>query len=138
MLHTFVLALHVIGAGLMLGVVFFAFLIVLKRNLDPSKLSILKNIYVFGTVAAIWQTVTGVILYLQEDGEFRDSKIFWVKIGLFLLDGIIAVGIVDRKIKMIESGSKGNVDLKNTYLWNLFSLLIIISIITLGVFLTEG
>lgn len=138
MLHTIVMVLHVIGAGLMFGVVFFAFLIVLEKNLDQSRLAVLKKIYVYGTVAAIWQAVTGVILYFQEDGEFKDSKIFWVKIGLFLLDGIVAVGIIDRKIKMIESQSKGNVDLKNTYLWNLFSLLIIISIITLGVFLTEG
>lgn len=138
MFHTIVLALHVIGAGLMLGVVFFAFLIALKKTLDPSKLSVLKNIYVFGTVAAIWQAVTGVILYFQEDGAFRDSKIFWLKIGLFIFDGIIAMLVIDRKIKMVESESKGEVDLKNTYLWNLLSLLIIISIITLGVFLTEG
>ncbi len=138
MLHTIVLALHVIGAGLMFGVVFFAFLLVLEKNLDSVKLSVLKKIYVFGTAAAIWQLVTGIALYFQGDGEFVDSKIFWLKIGLFLLDGVIAVGIIDRKIKTIESGSKGNVDFKNTYLWNLFSLLVVLTIITLGVFLTEG
>ena len=65
MLHTIVLALHVIGAGLMLGTVFFAFIIAFKKVLDPSKLAILKNIFVFGTVGAIWQTVTGIILYFQ-------------------------------------------------------------------------
>lgn len=138
MLQTIVLTLHVIGAGLMLGVVFFAFLIVLEKNLDSVKLSVLKKIYIFGTVAAIWQLITGVILYFLDDGEFRDSKMFWLKIGLFLLDGIVAVGIVDRKIKTVESKSKGNVDFQKTYLWNLFSLLIVISIITIGVFLTEG
>lgn len=117
---------------------FFAFLIVLEKKLDSVKLSVLKKIYVFGTAAAIWQAVTGVILYLQEDGEFKDRKIFWLKVGLFLLDGIVAVGVIDRKIKMIEPKSRGNVNLNKTYLWNLFSLLIVISIITLGVFLTEG
>lgn len=116
MLQTIVLALHVIGSGLMIGVVFF----------------------VFGTVAAIWQTVTGLILYFGEGDEFKDSKIFWIKIGLFILDGIIALLIIDRRIKTIESKSKGEVNLQNTFLWNLLSVLIVISIITLGVFLTEG
>ena len=138
MLHTIVLALHVIGAGLMLGVVFFAFIIVCKKVLDPSKLLILKNIFIFGTVGAIWQTITGIILYFQEGGEFKDSKIFWVKIGLFVLDGIVALLIIDRRIKIIESESKSEANLGKTYLWSLLSLLIIISIIILGVFLTEG
>lgn len=138
MLHTIVLALHVIGAGLMLGTVFFAFIIAFKKVLDPSKLAILKNIFVFGTIGAIWQTATGIILYFQENGEFKDSKMFWVKIGLFILDGIVALLIVDRRIKTVESGSKGEANLGKTYLWSLLSLLIIISIIILGVFLTEG
>ena len=63
---------------------------------------------------------------------------FWIKIGLFALDGIIALLIVDRRIKLIESKSKGDVDLGSTYLWTLLSVLIISSIITLGVFLVEG
>jgi len=83
MLHIIVLVLHVIGAGLMLGTVFFAFIIALKKVLDPSKLSLLKNIFVFGTIGAIWQTITGIILYFQEKDEFEDSKIFLVKIELF-------------------------------------------------------
>ena len=138
MLHIIVLSLHVVGAGIMLGVVFFAFLTALKKTLDQSQLAVLKNFYIFGTVGAIWQIITGIILYLQEDGEFKDSKIFWTKIGLFVLDGIVAVLVVDRKIKSVEAGSKGEIDFGNTYLWTLLSLLIIISIITLGVFLTEG
>ena len=110
MIHTIVLALHIIGAGLMLGVIFCAFIIAFKKTLDASKLSILKNIFVFGTVGAIWQTITGVILYLQEDGEFKDSKIFWAKIGLFVLDGIVAVLIIDRRIKNIEAEAKGGIN----------------------------
>ena len=138
MSHIIVLALHIIGAGLMLGVVFFAFIIALKKTLDPSKLSILKNIYIFGTVGAIWQTITGIILYFQEAGEFRESIIFWTKIGLFLLDGILALLVIDRKIKSIEKKSKGEANLGNIYLFALLSLMIIVSIIILGVFLTEN
>src|SRR3989344_1481674 len=138
MIHTIVLVLHVIGAGLMLGTVFFAFIIALKKVLDPSKLSLLKNIFVFGTIGAIWQTITGIILYFQEKDEFEDSKIFLVKIVLFILDGIVALLIIDRRIKAIEAKSKGEINLEKTYLWNLLSLLIIVSVITLGVFLTEG
>ena len=62
MLHTIVLALHVIGAGIMFGAVFFAFLIALQRVLDPSKLATLKSIFLFGTIGAIAQTITGIIL----------------------------------------------------------------------------
>lgn len=138
MIHTIVLVLHITGAGLMIGVIFCAFIIALKKTIDASKLSVLKYIFAFGTVGAIWQTVTGVILYLQEDGEFRDSKIFWAKIGLFVLDGIIALLIIDRRIKNTKAETKGSINLGKTYLWILLSLLIIISIVTLGVFMTEG
>lgn len=138
-MHTIILALHVIGSGLMLGVVFLSFMIVIKKVIDPTKLSLLKNLYVFGTVGAIWQVITGLILYFQEPDEFKTSNIFWIKMGLFVLDGIIALAIIDRKIKSAASAkTKGDVDLMKTYIWNLVSLLIISSIITLGVFLVEG
>lgn len=138
MFHTIVLALHVIGASMMFGVVLFAFVVTFKKTLDPSKLSVLKNFYLFGTVGAIWQVATGVILYLQEGGEFAESKLFWTKIGLFVLDGIVAVLVIDRKVKQADQESKGEVSLGSTNYWALFSLLIIITIIILGVFLTEG
>ena len=77
-------------------------------------------------------------MYFQEKDEFEDSKIFLVKIVLFILDGIVALLIIDRRIKAIEAKSKGEINLEKTYLWNLLSLLIIVSVITLGVFLTEG
>lgn len=138
-MHTIILALHVIGSGLMFGVVFFSFMIVMKKVIDPSKLALLKNIYVFGTVGAIWQVITGLILYFQEPDEFKTSNIFWIKMGLFVLDGIIALAIIDRRIKSATSPqTKDDVNFMNTYLWSLLSLLIILSVVTLGVFLVEG
>ena len=102
-MHTIILALHVIGSGIMLGVVFTSFIIVFKKTLDQTSLAILKKIQLFGTVGAVWQTITGLILFFQEKGEFIESKIFWVKMGLFILDGVIALLIIGRQIRKAEA-----------------------------------
>ena len=137
-MHTIILALHIIGAGLMLGVVFFALVIYFKKSLEPSVLAILRTILLFGTIGAIWQVITGLYLFFNERSEFQDSQIFWIKIGLFILDGILALFIIDRKIKTAEARAKGEIILKDVRSWGLLSLMIILSIIILGVYLTEG
>ncbi|HLB95375.1 MAG TPA: hypothetical protein VJK26_00525 [Patescibacteria group bacterium] len=137
-MHTIALSLHIIGAGLMLGVVFFSLVIAFRKTFDPTRLGIFKTIRTFGTVAAIWQILTGLYLYFGEAEEFRESRIFWFKMGLFVLDGILAVLIIGRQIKRAEAQQKGELNLSQLPYWGLVSLVIIITVIVLGVFLTEG
>lgn len=137
-MHTILIALHVIGSGIMLGVVFTSLIIVFKKTLSPESVGILKRIQLFGTVGAIWQTITGLILFFQEKEEFIGSSIFWVKMGLFILDGVLAVLIIGSKIRKAEAQAKGQtLDVSNVPLWAMTSVVIISTIIILGVFLAE-
>lgn len=141
-MHTIVVALHIIGAGLMLGVVFFALVIVFPKVVDASRVSLLKTVLKFGTLGAIWQTITGLILYFGEADEFKNNPVFWIKMGLFVADGILALLIIDRKIKTAEAQnqsagrrSQDEINLSGLPLWSLTSLVIILTIIILGVYL---
>lgn len=136
-MHNIVLALHVIGSGLMLGVVLFALLIYFKKSIDPYTLKNLKTIMLIGTVGAIWQLLTGLYLFLVELDEFKDSKIFWIKIILYFIDGILAVFIIDRKIKQVEKLAEKETSLNDLVSWGSLSLMIILSIIILGVYLKQ-
>ncbi len=138
-MHNIILALHVVGAGLMLGVVFFALVIVFPKVIDASRAALLKTVLKFGTVGAVWQTITGLILYFGEADEFKNSRIFWLKMVLFVADGILALLIIDRKIKAAEAqnqSAQDKINLGKLPLWSLASLMIILTVIILGVFLT--
>ena len=138
-MHNIILALHVVGAGLMLGVVFFALVIVFPKVIDASRAALLKTVLKFGTVGAVWQTITGLILYFGEADEFKNSRIFWLKMVLFVADGILALLIIDRKIKAAEmqnQSAQDKINLGKLPLWSLASLMIILTVIILGVFLT--
>lgn len=136
-MHTILIALHIIGSGIMLGVVFTSLIIVFKKTLSQESIGILKRIRLFGTIGAVWQVITGLILFFQEKGEFIESTIFWVKMGLFVLDGVFAVLIIGSKIKKAEAQAKGQtLDVSGVPLWAMVSLVIILTIIILGVFLT--
>jgi len=135
-MHTIVLSLHVIGSGIMLGVVFTSLIIVMKKTLSQESVGILKKIQLFGTLGASWQVITGLILFFQEKGEFIESTLFWVKMGLFVLDGVIALLIIGRQIKKAESLRKGQtLNVSSVPLWAMTSLVIISTVIILGVFL---
>lgn len=127
----FVLILHILGAGVLVGVVFFSLVLVLKPSPDTT---LLKLIRPFGLYAAIWQLVTGVILAVPEWGKFGHSKIFWLKIGLFVVDGIIAERLINQKLRLAETGQTT----PNLKLWSWLSLLVIFTIVALGVILVES
>ena len=132
------LVLHVIGSGLLVGVVVFSIILNIQNVVTQERLKIFQLIRDTGTYAAILQLVTGLVLYFQEPGEYNESTYFWIKIGLFVLDGIIAVIIIDRKTKNALATKTGETaPTSRMTIWLLANLVIIISIIALGVYIVE-
>jgi uncharacterized membrane protein len=137
-MHTFLLTLHVVGAGILAGGVVFSIILAIKGQIGIERLKIIQSIRNISIGAVALQVVTGFILYSLGADEFKRNLFFWIKMALFVLDGIIAVLIVDRKIKLISAASATSpIALGKIPLWLLVNLVIVLSIITLGVMITE-
>lgn len=135
-MHEILLILHIIGAGVLVGMIAVALMIIFSKTVIVDRWKLFGMFGRLGMIAAGWQLLTGIGLYLLEPDNFKSSTLFWVKIGLFVLDGIIATQIVDRRVRSVstnkESASAGI--LSTAYLAN---FLIISAIITLGVLIAD-
>ena len=123
-MHTLFLILHIIGAGVIIGVVVFSILLNINERVSEERLKIFQMVRLTGTIAAGWLLATGLVLYFQEAEELKSNILFWIKMGLFVLDGIIAVLIIDRKVKKVP--------VPNLTVWAIINALIIFAIVTLG------
>ena len=137
-MHLLFLILHVLGAGVLIGVVVFSVSLNIQKSVTPERIKMFLKIRNTGTYAAALMLVTGLVLYFQEPEEFNESVLFWVKIGLFVVDGIIAVLIIDRKAKNAIATNAGKpAPISNMTIWVLANLVIIFTIVTLGVMIVE-
>lgn len=133
------LILHILGAGLLIGLVVITTIIVFMRDLSDGMLRTLLKVRWLGLAGSVWQLVTGGALYYLEREELNDSKIFWTKLGLYVLEGIIISLVIDRKIKRERaSGSDVVAATKKLRFAFLFHALLIIAIVILGVLLANA
>ena len=123
-MHTLFLILHIIGAGVIIGVVVFSILLNIKEGVSQERLKIFQMVRLVGTIAAGWLLATGLVLYFQEAEELKGNILFWIKMGLFVLDGIIAVLIIDQKIKKAP--------VPNLTVWVIINAIVLFAIVVLG------
>src|SRR3990172_11063797 len=120
-MHALFLILHIVGAGVIIGVVVFSVLLNIKEGVSQERLKIFQMVRLTGTIAAGWLLATGLVLYFQEADELKGNILFWIKIGLFVLDGLIAVLLIDRKIKQQP--------IPNLTVWAIINAVIILAIV---------
>lgn len=123
-MHLLFLILHIIGAGVIIGVVVFSILLNIKEGVSVERLKIFQMVRLTGTIAAGWLLATGLVLYFQEAEELKSNILFWAKMGLFVLDGIIAVLIIDRKVKKAP--------VPNLTVWAIINALVLFAIVVLS------
>ncbi len=123
-MHTLFLILHIIGVGVIIGVVVFSILLNIKEGVSQERLKIFQMVRLTGTIAAGWLLTTGLVLYFQEAEELKGNILFWIKMGLFVLDGIIAVLIIDQKVKKTP--------IPNLTVWAIINAIVIFAIVVLG------
>lgn len=136
-LHDIILLLHILGAGVVIGVVFFSLVLAFKKPLDTNRLSALKLVRGYGTTGVGWMFITGVILvYLenQDGNHLLSSRVFWMKMALIIADGILVYAVINRKISQLESGSTAATPGLKTATF--VSALLFLGIVTLGFLLT--
>lgn len=138
-METFILALHAVGAGVVLAIVLISVVFALKEPLSRENLNLLLRIRNWGTYAVIFQVLSGLYLFFQKFEHLKSDKIFWIKMVLFAIDGLTATAVIRKKLKRASAGQEElDSQIKRVQFWTLVSLLIVISIILLGIVLTES
>ena len=130
-LHDVILILHVLGAGVIIGIGFLALAIAFRKPLDPEKIARLQWVGSFGLGATVLQLITGLYLSWSDWDTLHNSKIFWTKMGLFVLQGAVAGGLIGRKVKEAGQGKGSPLTVLLAH-----SLMILI-IVSLGVMMVE-
>ena len=131
----FVLLLHLLGAGVLIGVAVFSVLLSVAKPVDQARLQSLKLIRLSGTYAVGLLVITGVYLAWQHFGGWPTHVRFWVKMGLIVVDGFLAQFVIRQKVNQAISGDGSSTTALP--LWTVVSALVIILIVTLG-FLTTS
>lgn len=132
--HVILLFLHIVGAGILIGVVVFSLFLAFKKTWSQDRITILKYIGQFGIWASAWQLITGIALASSEWEEFSTSHIFWTKMGLYAIEGALASMLILRKAKQLKEG-----DAKPGFMVLLMiHAIIILGIVGIGVYLVSG
>ena len=132
----FILLLHLLGAGVLIGVALFSIALTVSQPLDQSRLLTIVLIRRFGTYSVGLLIITGIYLAWQHFGGWPTSVRFWTKMGLIVLDGVLAQVVIKQKIARAISGD--NTAASSLPLWTSISALVILLIFTLGFLTTSG
>lgn len=131
--HEFTVLLHILGAAVLVGVVFFSLTLSIEKPLTAERLRMIKYLRPFGMYAAIWQLITGVHLAQHDWDAFSRSPVFWSKIALFVIDGFLAERVIKRKLELLEAKAAGQpVAEHDLALWTWISAIIVVTMVILG------
>jgi len=136
--HITILTIHVIGGAIIVGSSFVSLLILINNRIPLENLKLDERISkLVGPVLGI-QLLTGLYLGISEWDEHGKNPLFWIKLILFIITGIIAKVVTEKRVE--SALKKGDVyasmpEVKN-WAWISFLLLALITI--LGVVLAES
>ncbi len=139
-MHILLLILHVLGAGVLIGVVVFAFAAVVRPPLNQQALDRLGYVFAFGMWASAAQLVTGVLLITQELDELGHSPLIWTKVGLWVIEGVLAGAIIKKQAMRAGKALAQGQQLQPGSLRTTVSLqlLLILAIVILGVIVASS
>lgn len=124
---------HILGAGFSLAVAVFAAVFLIHKPFSKERFDIARTFIKATAVAIIWLIVTGAGLFTERPQNSASTILFWVKIGLSILDIILAFALVNRKLKNIGSEKTEKVVKPAPLLaWTIVNIIIIIAITALS------
>jgi uncharacterized membrane protein len=134
--HEFTLLLHILGAAVLVGVVFFSLTLSIEKPLTVERVRIIKYVRPFGLYAAFWMLITGIHLAQHDWEDLSHNPVFWTKMALLAADGFIAEKIISKKLALMEAkASGGTVPETNLSVWTWTSAIIILAVFSLGFWL---
>lgn len=137
-MNIIILNLHILGAGFLLAVLTFAILLLVKKPFSSERVSSIRTVINMGAWAIIWMITTGAFLFSDRPQNFVSSILFWVKIGLFIVDLIVGLILVNRKLKVIERASGSQIiSSKSLVIWTSFNIIVTLIIIALSIMIAK-
>lgn len=137
MVHTFVLILHVFGAGILVGVVWLSIMSVIRPAVIAQQIDRLGFVHRFGIIFSGWQFVTGVVLFLMERDELQGNHLLWAKLGLYVIEGAFAGMVLDRRIKALRADATNALPTSTLRTLLVIHAALIVAIVSLGVMIVE-
>jgi hypothetical protein len=128
-IHILIIALHVLGACVIIGGLFASLLLLTKPKLSGEILEHLALLGRFISISIGIQIITGLYLATTEWDKFGYSPLLLSKVVLLIIDGLFGGKVMFDRIK---SGDFS----RRHLIW--FSLILFCLIATLGVFLAES
>jgi len=95
--------LHALGAAILLGSVTLAGIVGFTKTLGEKTLVFSKLVNKVVLWSVVLLVATGILLVAPAKEGFLGDKLFLTKMGLFVLSGIIAQGIVGFKVRQAKS-----------------------------------
>ena len=140
MFHLIALILHMLGAGLTLGVVFLSLFAVIKPPVTEKAIDRLMFISTFGMGASAWQFLSGLLLVIPEWKEYQGNSLFWTKIILYTLDGALASMLIAKQAKRAAQNlADGNLSTSTSLRNGAWAhALLIVAVAVIGVILVSG
>jgi len=138
LLHLTMLIIHAIGGAIIVGSSFVSLLILINNRIPLENLKLEERISKFvGPVLGI-QLLTGLYLGISEWDEHGKNPLFWTKLILFIIVGVIARVVTEKRVA--SALKKGDVyasmpEVKN---WAWISFLLLALILIFGVVLVES
>lgn len=118
---------HVLGAGFSLAVVVFAAIFLIHRPLSKERLDIIRTLIKVGAGGIVWLIITGAGLFTERPQDSSSTVLFWVKVGLLIVDVVLISVLLNRKVKSLETTESGKVVKLATLLaWTVFNIIVII------------
>lgn len=137
-MNTLILNLHILGAGFLLADLFFAILFLIKKPFSKERISNIRTVINTGAGAIIWMILTGAFLFSDRPQNFTTNILFWIKIGLFILDLIVGLVLVNRKLKAVEKNTSSEIiSLGSIITWTIFNLIVTLIIISLSIMIAK-
>ncbi|USN53589.1 MAG: hypothetical protein H6760_00230 [Candidatus Nomurabacteria bacterium] len=132
MLHTLLVIIHIIGAGLLLGVVFFTVILAMPRNLSAERLDRLVQTRRLGFFIAGITILSGIALVIPYLSKALSSPTFLIKMGLIVMEAVLAGQVITVQLHHAQSTQAGSISKRLGY-WMLLSLFTVVAIFAVAI-----
>lgn len=137
-LEQVVLTFHVLGAGVLVGAVLTSVLAISRQDFSGATLKAFGVIKDLIPKAVIVQVLTGAYLLYLEWDELAMDYVFWAKMGLFIVSGILANGVLNKRVAEAKSEDEAVKAFRDTYGLRVIDLLILITVAALGAYIAHS
>jgi hypothetical protein len=133
-MNIILLNLHILGAGFSLALAVFAAVFLIHKPSVKERLDIARTLVKATAVALVWLIITGAGLFTERPQDHSSTILFWVKVGLLVLDIIYGFVLVNKKLKIIElKKPEKAVRLVSLIVWAIVNIIVIILVSALSI-----